>query len=119
MEKILVVDDDLDLLLILRHALKGRGYEVTTLDEGSHVIETVTQLQPDLVILDINMGKWDGREICREIKHTAACRDIPIMLFSAEGDYDNAELGCEADAFVQKPMSTSSILKKIQDLIAA
>jgi CheY-like chemotaxis protein len=119
MEKILVVDDDVDLLLVLRHALKGRGYQVITLDEGSHVIDAIRESRPDLIILDINIGEWDGREICQEIKKTDAFRYIPIILFSAAVDYEDATADCAADAFIQKPLSTSYFLKKIEELIAA
>jgi CheY-like chemotaxis protein len=118
MEKILVVDDDEDLLLILWHALKGNGYQVTTLSDPGLVLETIAHTQPDIIILDISMGKWDGRDICAEVKKVEAYRHIPVVLYSGMVNA-NAQEKCQPDLFLQKPLSTNYFLRKIKELIPA
>lgn len=98
-EKILLVDDDTDLLLLFRHALKAKGYQVTTPEEASGVITAIDGVHPDLVILDINIGKHDGREICREVKQNHSYDYIPVVLFSALVKEKDALEGCEVDAY--------------------
>jgi DNA-binding response OmpR family regulator len=119
MKKIMLVDDDLDLLLLLRHVLKARGYMVITLDEGSSVLPAIDSVQPDLLILDINIGDHDGRDICREIKQNHVYDHIPVVLFSALVKEKEAISGCQADGYIEKPITTPSFLQKIESLIAA
>jgi len=119
MKKILLVDDDSDLLMLLRHVLKSRGYRVVTLEEGSEVINMIDAAQPDLLILDINIGEHDGRDICREVKKNHAYDHIPVVLFSAQVREKEAMAGCEADAYIEKPISTPLFLQKVESLIAA
>jgi DNA-binding response OmpR family regulator len=119
MKKIMLVDDDTDLTLLLRHVLKSKGYQVTTLEEASNVLPIIDSIQPDLVILDINIGEHDGRDICKEIKQNHRYDHIPIVLFSALVKEKDAIDGCEADGYIEKPISTPSFLQKIESLMAA
>jgi DNA-binding response OmpR family regulator len=119
MKRILLVDDDTDLLLLLQHVLKAKGYLVTTLEDGSEVMHTIDASNPDLLILDINIGKYDGRDICHEVKNNHAYDHMPVVLFSALVKENEAMAGCEADAYIEKPISTPLFLRKIESLIAA
>ena len=116
MEKILLVDDDEELLLVLQHALKANGYAVMTLSDGSQVLPTIGTFLPDIVILDINMGRWDGHTICKQIKSIEAWRQIPVVLYSGLAADKDTVTVCKADLFLQKPLSTSYFLKKIGNL---
>ena len=118
MRKILLVDDDTDLLLLLQHVLKSRGYMVTTLKDGSDVMHIMNESHPDLLILDINIGEYDGRDICREVKTKQAYDHIPMVLFSALVKEKDAIEGCGADAYIEKPITTPAFLRKIESLIA-
>src|ERR1700744_3484816 len=83
MKKILVVDDDTDLLATMKVYLRRQGYEVavtTSCDEG---LQIFTSFKPDLVFLDMNVGDQDGREMCLIIKSRAEFRHIPVVLISA------------------------------------
>ena len=82
MDTILVVDDDTDLLLVLQHALNANGYTATTLADASKVMETIEAIKPRMIILDINMGEWNGCTICATIKNTDAFKHIAVALFS-------------------------------------
>jgi DNA-binding response OmpR family regulator len=114
MKKILLVDDDMDLLFMLKNALKANGYSVTVLADGSAVLNTIEFVRPDMIILDIHMPPWDGRTICAGIKNTQAYKDIPIVLYSALEEDKEAVTRCKANRFLQKPLSTSAFIDEIK-----
>jgi DNA-binding response OmpR family regulator len=119
MTKILLVDDDSDLLLLLGHVLEVRGYQPIQVADARDVMRTVSTVQPDIIILDINMGQYDGTSICRELKSNPAYNHIPVVLFSAIVSEADAVINCKADGFIEKPVSTGSFLHEIESLIAA
>ena len=114
MKKVLVVDDDADLLFMLKNALKTNGYSVTALADGSAVLRTLETMHPDIVILDIHMPPWDGRNICMEIKKNEAYQDIPVVLYSALPEDKDAIAMCKANLFLQKPLSTGAFVEEIK-----
>ena len=118
MNKILVVDDDIDLLNIMQLMLIRSGYEVSPLNNGKAVMAILKHDCPDLVILDINLGDADGRQICKDVKAMECFQLLPILLYSAEdrSKVDIAE--CHANAFVNKPFIKKEFLKLVKKLIA-
>ena len=112
------MDDDIDLLNVMQHMLVRSGYEVRSLSKGKAVISTLQQDCPDLVILDINLGDADGRQICKDVKAMECFQLLPILLYSAEdrSKVDIAE--CHANAFVNKPFIKKEFLKLVKKLIA-
>jgi DNA-binding response OmpR family regulator len=119
MEKILLVDDDQDLLLVLTHALRAHGYAVTALADPSIVLQTIAAVQPGIIILDINMGQWDGRIICEQVKAMDEYNQIPVVLYSGVAEDKDTLLHTRASLFLHKPLSTSYFLKKIGELTPA
>ena len=119
MDKILLADDDLDLLLILDHTLTKAGYKVRVLPGGTDVILALRIFEPNLVILDINLGDADGRELCHQIKSILAFQHIPIILYSAEAFPDLKIANCQANGFIKKPFSTTEFLQQVHELITA
>ena len=119
MRKILLADDDQDMLSLMKSMLTKKGFTVLGLFKGKQVLSNIQTFQPDLVILDINFGDSDGREICNAIKSQENYNDIPIILYSAESWPDHQIADCKADAFIQKPFSRDLFLDKIEELIAA
>ncbi|MEP6748536.1 MAG: response regulator [Bacteroidota bacterium] len=117
MKKVLVVDDDTDLLFILKHALKANGYSVTALADGSAVLRAIEMMRPDIVILDINMPPWDGRDICLEIKQRPAYQHIPVVLYSALPEDKDALAKYKPDLFLQKPLSTNAFIEEIKTVM--
>ncbi len=117
MKKILLVDDDSDLLVMLKNVLKSNGYSVTVLADGSATMRTINFVTPDIVILDIHMPPWDGREICLQIKNQEAYRHIPVVLYSALPEDKEAVKNCRADYFLQKPLSTSAFVDEIREVM--
>ena len=113
MQKILIIDDEEDLLFLLGSILKRKGFEVESLSSGATVDEKVNQFKPDIILLDIKLDNgYDGRIICRNIKSQNAVYP-KIFLFSGHiraGDHDAGICG---DEFFEKPIQISELLKKI------
>lgn len=113
MNKILVVDDDLDILEVLKYLLKKNNYETIALSEAQTVIETVQQYPPDLILLDINLSGYDGREICKYLKTTLKVK-IPVILFSANTTYKSSFKDYYADEFIEKPFEVKKLLSVLR-----
>jgi DNA-binding response OmpR family regulator len=109
MNKILVVDDDLDILEVLKFLLRKNGYEVMLLSEAQRVIETTKEAQPDIILLDINLSGYDGREICKYLKTTLKLK-TPVILFSANISYKSSYKEYHADDFLEKPFEVKKLL---------
>lgn len=113
MNKILVVDDDLDILEVLKFLLRKNGYEVLLVSEAQKVIETVKGAQPDIVLLDINLSGYDGREICKYLKTTLQVK-TPIVLFSANISYKSMYKEYGAEEFLEKPFEVKKLLNVLR-----
>jgi len=109
MNLILVVDDDLDILEVLKFLLRKNNYDVLLLSEAQKVIETVKDAQPDIVLLDINLSGYDGREICKYLKASIKIK-TPVILFSANTIYKNSYKEFYADDFIEKPFEVKKML---------
>ena len=114
--KILVVDDDLDILEVLKFLLRKNGYEVILLSEAKEVIETVQEAKPDIALLDVNLSGYDGREICKYLK-TVLNVSIPIILFSANANYKNSYKEYGADDFMEKPFEVKRLLSLLRSYL--
>lgn len=109
-KKILIVDDDKDLLLALNMLLMKSGFKVKVMFTGVGVLTNVESYQPDVILLDVFLSGIDGRDICREIKASDSYKQIPIVMISANAMEKDVLDACDAEAFVNKPFA-------IQDLI--
>ncbi len=118
-KKILIVDDDPYIREIIMMILKLEGYNVAELDNGTAVINTVHEIRPDIVLLDIQLGDIDGRDICRELKQHSATRDIPVIIISGNQSWhaflDNE---CNADGFLTKPFEMKELVDNIKRFAA-
>ena len=118
MKKIIVVDDDEEVLETIELVLEIGGYEVEPLNDARNIHETVNRFNPDLIILDIVLGKIDGRTVCNEIKANAKTKHIPILMMS--GLYKANEINLletPPDDFMPKPFKVDVLLEKIEKLI--
>ena len=118
MKKILIVDDDKDLLFGLRALLTNKGYEIKTISDGDLAPKALVSFAPDLIVLDVHMGKSDGRQICLELKSNAETRHIPILMISADEEGPEISRNYRADDFIAKPLSLVSLYNKVESLIA-
>lgn len=118
MKKILVVDDDDDVLETIQLILEIGGYDVEPLNDAQLIFDRISDFKPDLVLLDVVLGKIDGRVICSQIKGHNETKRIPILMMS--GLYDLKEIQsmeCAPDDFMQKPFKMDVLLEKIEKLI--
>ena len=120
MRRILVVDDDKDILEIIQFILEDSGYVVETLIDGHFLFERIRNFKPDLIILDIMLGGMDGRELCREVKTNIETYKIPVVMISAS--HALADINspiCKPDDFVAKPFDIDALLSCVQRQIVA
>jgi twitching motility two-component system response regulator PilH len=114
MERILIADDNDGARALLTSVLESRGYRVTVTSDGFEALEQLQESLPDLMLLDIQMPRMDGCEVCRVVKNRPDTRGIPVVLVS--GLADAAELASEAgaDGFVHKPFSLDTLLTEVR-----
>ncbi len=110
---ILVVDDDQDILEVVRTILTDEGYHVQTSLNGA-CLQRMESDPPDLILLDVLLQGEDGRELCRQVKGRDQTRQIPVILFSASVAANSTTAACGADDFLAKPFRIGELL----DLVA-
>ena len=114
MKKILIIDDDPDVITVLQLLLKKKGYEVATASREDEAYKHVALFQPHLIVLDVLLSGVDGRTICKKLKADEKSRHIPIIMFSAHpGAQKNME-NFGADDFLPKPFESNKLLERIQ-----
>lgn len=119
MNKILIVDDNPDVLKVMQLLLGSRGFEVEVTTKGSETIDLVNTFQPALIFLDIHLAGLDGRDISRELKSSEETRHIPIILFSANMIRGNTLAESLADEFISKPFDIHELLLKVNKLMGS
>lgn len=113
MKRILFVDDDVDLLAAMKIFLRQEGYEVAVTTSCKEGLEILRTFQPDLIILDINVGNEDGRIMCRQIKQQAEYEHIPVILISANDEALATYREYRADNAVSKPFDLSGLVNTL------
>lgn len=114
--KILVVDDDLNICELLKLYLENDGYVVYTVNDGKQAVDMFKNKTPDLVLLDIMLPKMDGWQVCREIRKTSS---VPIIMLTAKGETFDKVLGLElgADDYVVKPFDTKEVMARVKAVL--
>jgi len=117
--KILVVDDEADILEIVGYNLKKEGYKVLTTDNGKEAIEVASKEKPDLIILDVMMPEMDGMETCHQIRNLPKLKDTLITFLSARGeDYSQiAGFDAGADDYITKPVKPRVLVSKVKAIL--
>ena len=121
MPRILIVDDEPNIVLALELLMKREGYDVQSVDDGQKVFDALKEFRPDLIILDIMMPKMDGYEVCQRIRADASLKDISIIMLTAKGREVEREKGLAlgADYYVTKPFSTREVMMRIKEILSA
>ena len=119
-KRILIADDEPNIVAALEFLLQRSGYEVHVARDGDEAVQLVEDCNPDLVLLDVMMPMRSGYEVCNHIRDRADRRHVKIIILSAKGsDVEvNKGLSLGADAYVSKPFSTHDLVRKIADLFA-
>jgi len=118
-KKILVVDDEIQLVEMLKMRLEANGYEALTAYDGREALEKVRNQNPDLILLDLMLPKMDGYKVCRMLKFDKKYKNIPIIIFTARVQESDKEKGSQvgADAYIIKPFEPQVLLSKIKELL--
>jgi DNA-binding response OmpR family regulator len=121
MHRILIVDDEPNIVLALELLMKKEGFEVRSVDDGEKAYQAVGEFRPDLVLLDIMMPKMDGYEVCQRIRADASLKDVRIIMLTAKGREVEKEKGLAlgADSYITKPFSTREVVLTVKDLLAS
>jgi len=118
-KRIMIVDDERDLVETLTYRLEASGYTVLTAHDGEEGLEKAREEKPDLILLDVMMPKMDGYHVCRLLKFDEELKDIPIIMLTARGQEQDRKTGTDSGAndYVTKPFESSDLLKKIKEYL--
>jgi DNA-binding response OmpR family regulator len=118
-KKILIVDDEPDILELTSLRLKKQGYDIITAACSKDAIDLIQNEKPDLVLLDVIIPIVFGTELCKRVKSDESLRHIPIILYTAHGEVMNSEKAKSfgADDYIAKPFDAKELLNKIERLL--
>jgi two-component system, OmpR family, alkaline phosphatase synthesis response regulator PhoP len=118
-KKILLVDDEADIVSSIKARLEANNYEVIVAVDGQQALELARKEIPDLIILDLMLPKIDGYRVCRLLKFDDKYKHIPIFMFTARAQESDKKLGEEvgADAYILKPFELKSLVDKIKNTL--
>ncbi|PIR16969.1 MAG: two-component system response regulator [Deltaproteobacteria bacterium CG11_big_fil_rev_8_21_14_0_20_49_13] len=118
--KILVVDDDKDLVETITFRLEAAGYEVSSAYDGQEGLEKAMDIKPDLILLDVMMPKMDGYQVCRMLKFDENYKNIPIIMLTVRGQEQDKNTGVDVGAndYITKPFDSKDLLTRIQRILA-
>ena len=115
-QKVLVVEDDINIAELLRLYLQKDGFEVSHAADGGKAVEMAKEIQPDLVLLDIMLPVMDGWQVCRELRKTMK---MPIIMLTAKGETEDKVSGLEmgADDYIVKPFEVKELLARVHAVL--
>lgn len=118
-EKILIVDDDIDSLRLIRLMLQRQGYDIVTASAGNQGIAKAAEEHPNLIILDIMMPDMDGYEVCRRLRANPDTQNIPIIMFTAKALIDDKVAGFDAgaDDYLTKPTHPAELAARVKTIL--
>jgi DNA-binding response OmpR family regulator len=118
-QRILIVDDEPNIVVPLEFLMKREGYEVAVAVDGHAALAALAERLPDLVILDVMLPRMNGFEVCRQIRGDARWRGLKILMLTAKGRDSEMQKGLElgADAYVTKPFSTRDLVARSRALL--
>ena len=118
-KKILIADDEQNIVISLEFLMKREGFEVSIAHDGEEAVRRIRAERPDLVLLDVMMPKKSGFEVCQEIKADPTLAAVRVLMLTAKGrDTEVAKgLALGADAYMTKPFSTRELVDKVRSLL--
>jgi DNA-binding response OmpR family regulator len=117
--KVLIADDEPNIVVSLEFLMKQKGYVVKVVNNGQDALAAIADFAPDLVLLDVMMPLLSGYEVCQKVRENPAWSGIRIIMLSAKGRDVEVTKGIAvgADAYVTKPFSTKDLLAKVAELL--
>jgi DNA-binding response OmpR family regulator len=117
-KKILVVENDADICMILSHILSEEGYEPIICNDYQDVFENIRRHNPDVIILDVIRPTEAGTELCRTLKSAESTKHIPVIVLSTHARIEEVKQGC-ADEIVKKPFDIDTLVVAVKQQLAA
>ncbi len=119
-KRVLVVDDEPNILLSLEFLMTQAGYEVSTATDGEAALQAIEAGRPDVVLLDVNIPKRNGYEVCETIRANPAWGHVRVVMITAKGRDVEREKGLAlgADDYIIKPFSTHEVVAKVAEVLA-
>ena len=112
-QHILVIDDNEDILHMLKTMLELKSYKVSIRDNAEDIKETISDVKPNVIIMDMLLSGMDGRDVCRELKKNPSTSNIPLLMISAHPNAQSTCLEAGADYFLSKPFDMNDFFNKI------
>lgn len=121
MPKIVVAEDERDILELIRFILEFNGFEVVTADNGEEAVQKVLSEKPDLVLLDVRMPRMTGHQACQMLKANPKTRTIPVLFLSARGQEADVKYGLSLGAvdYILKPFSPEDLPERLRKALAS
>ena len=118
-QKILIVDDEQNIVISLEFLMRREGYEVLVANDGDAALEQIAAHVPDLVLLDIMLPKKNGFEVCQQIRATPQWQGIKVIMLTAKGRDTEVTKGMAlgADAYMTKPFSTKDLVAQVKAML--
>jgi len=118
-EKILVIEDEEDIIELLSYNLSKEGFQVTGMTTGEAGIDAARKSPPDLILLDLMLPGLDGLQICKALKSDIATKEIPVVMVTAKGEESDIVAGLEmgADDYISKPFSPKVLVARVKSVI--
>jgi len=119
MQKILIIDDEKDIVELIKYNLEKAGFEVEGCYDGKEALDTINRYKPSLLVLDWMLPNFDGLEICKALRQNHLLRRLPIIMLSAKGEEFDKVLALElgADDYMSKPFSTRELIARAKALL--
>jgi len=118
-KKILIADDEPNIVVSLEFLMKQQGYEVAVARDGEEAYAALASFRPDLILLDVMMPRMSGYDLCQKLRENPAWQDVRVIMLSAKGRDVEVTKGMAvgADAYVTKPFSTKDLLARVRELL--
>lgn len=118
-KKILIADDEANIVISLEFLMQNSGFQVQTAANGEEALQRIAEFHPDLILLDIMLPLKNGFEVCQTIRENPAWNDIKVVMLTAKGRESEVAKGLAlgADAYVTKPFATRELLANVQRLL--
>ncbi|MCA9404935.1 MAG: response regulator [Candidatus Omnitrophica bacterium] len=118
-KKILIVDDEPDIILVVKGRLTAAGYDVVTAEDGQDGLNKAKKESPDLIILDVMMPKMDGYKVCGLLKADNRYNKIPVLMLTARVEENDLQTSKDvgADGYINKPFNHEEVLAKVKELL--
>src|SRR6204780_642547 len=119
MKRVLLIEDDRDIVELVRYNLEGEGFQGAAGTEGARGLAQVRKTPPDILLLDLMLPKLSGLDICKEIRRDTSLNRLPILMLTARGEEADRVVGLEmgADDYVTKPFSPRELVARIKALL--